>query len=228
MSEETVKKDPNMIEITIKEYNTLRADAGRMTAAESMLNEERGKYEALQSEFETFKATKKFTGPSKEELEAQVRGEFADKLTELERKATEFEGLYRTTVIGDSIMGKLGDRIVPSAQKWIRQDIEKECDLEGDLKSPKIIVKDDQGNVRWSAKKPNEKMDVEEYAEVLESRYPEFFKSSAKGGEQDNRNKGNAPIQSSISFDKVGQMTDQEIRALDPKTLDALINRVQL
>lgn len=125
-------------------------------------------------------------------------------------------------------MGKLSDRIVPSAQRWIRQEIERECDLEGDLKSPKIIVKDDQGNVRWSAKKPNEKMDVEEYSEVLESRYPEFFKSSAKGGEQDNRNKGNAPTTTSLTLERIANMSDAELRKVDTKELDSVINGVQL
>lgn len=225
MSDETTPT--NQMTVSISEYNELKAQASRVQALETALGEEKTKYSNLNAEFEVIKSKKKIDGPSKEELEAQVREEYAQKYSEVEAKAKQFEGLYRSAVITDTVIAKLQDKVIPSALKYLKQDIEKECDLEGDLASRNIIIKDAEGKTKWSAKTANQKMSVDEYIEELAQRAPEFFKSNARGGEVDNTQKGvntqtNVRKLSWADMEGMSQADISKIAMEDPKALDQL------
>lgn len=226
MSEE---KDTSKIEISIEEYNSLKASRGEVETLRSKLQEQSTQLSSLTSEHEELK-TKKLPkeGPKREEVEAEVRAQFASKLEEAEKKAGTFEKKLRELTVTDRVMSAIQDRVVPSAQKWLRQEIEKECDLEGDYSSPVIVVKDENGNIRWSSQRPDQKMNVEEYTGVLENRYPEFFKSSARSSESaSNATKTVNPSSSTganLTFDDLSRMSNEELSKVSPMEMDKILN----
>lgn len=225
MSETTTDK----IEISIEEYNGLKSSSGENATLRSNLQEAQNKYASLATEHEELKSKKApKEGPKREEIEAEVRREFGEKLQAAETSSKTLEKQLRQLTVTDRVMSAIQDRVVPSAQKWLRSEIEKECDIEGDFSSPVIVVKDEAGNVKWSAKRPDQKMNVEEYTEALESRYPEFFRSGARGSES-NGNTTKTPLQTStnsatLTFNDLEGMSNEEIAKIPPAQLDKILN----
>ena len=226
MSEET-KPTENMHTITIAEYNELKAQASRVQALEASLGEEKTKYSTLNSEYEIIKSKKKIEGPSREDIEKELRDQYGNQLTEAQQKAEGFEAKLRKMLVTDKVIGALGDKITPSAKRWLTQEIEKECDLEGDYDNHKIIIKDDKGTKRWSSKTPNAEMNLDEYGEELSTRYPEFFKSSARAGDGDNGTKVSTPVGTvSLSSSDVQRMSQGELNKIakeNPKLLSTYL-----
>lgn len=217
--------------IKIEDYNKLKASEKRLGTTESKLQDQITETETLKASYADLEKKKQpkqgATKEEREEIEQLVRQELGEKLTATEKQKAELETRLKALTVTDRVMGALGDKVVPSAKKWLRQEIEKECDIDGDLSDPTVVVKDEKGNVRWSAKKPDQKMDVAEYTEVLQSRYPEFFASSAKPGEKESGTKtdGSTPAYvGQLSWDKISGMSDAELAAVPDKDLKNLLN----
>jgi len=219
--------------VSIEDYNKLKAESARLKTTETKLQEQISANESLKNDFSDLEKKKQpkqgATKEEREEIEAAVRAELGGRLTEAETKTQTLEKQLRSATVTDRVMQSLGDKVVSSAQKWIRQEIEKECDIEGDFSNPTVVVKDEKGNVRWSAKKPDQKMDLSEYSEVLQSRYPEFFVSTARQGEADKgQNTGKAGASGaqvqSVDFNRIRGMTNEELRNVPVNQLKQLID----
>ena len=221
-------KDESKIEISIEEYNSLKAVRSEAETLRSKLAEQQTRLTTLSAEHEELK-TKKAPkdAPKREDIEAEVRREFGEKLQSVEQSKAALEKRLRDLTVTDRVMSAIQDRVVPSARKWLRQEIEKECDIEGDLSSPTIVVKDEQGNIRWSSKRPDQKMNVDEYTEVLQTRYPEFFKSAARAGES-NANTQKTTMShteaSALTFDDLANMSNEELAKVPVHQMDKILN----
>lgn len=221
MSEEETTK--NEITLSVAEYNELKAQASRVQSLETALGEEKNKYTALNTEYETIKSKKKIEGPSREEIEQELRNQYGEQLTDAQKKAQTYEAKLRRILVTDKVLNALGDKITPAGKKWLAMEIEKECDIEGDYDNGKIIVKDPEGKKRWSNKVPNAEMDASEYGEELSTRYPEFFKSSVRSGDGDNVHKSTSPVNfanvSSADIDRMDQSQLNKLAKENPKVL---------
>lgn len=219
--------DTNKITIDISEYNRLKASDLRVSALETDLGKEREKIGTLTSEYEALKKTKKIDGPSKEDLEKEIRSAVQAQIDELSNKTTNYEARIKKMLVTDKVLNALGDKVIPDAKRYLIHDIERECELEGDLDAPRIIFKDERGNKMYSSKKADSDMDVEEYVERLQSRAPSFFKSNTRGAEGDNGNKTTSTNKTSfLTKEDVDSMPREELHRIakdEPERLRGLI-----
>jgi hypothetical protein len=226
MSDETTT-DTNKITIDISEYNRLKASDMRVSALETDLGKEREKIGTLSADYDALKKTKKVDGPSKEDLEKEIRSAVQAQIDELSSKTTNYEARIKKMLVTDKVLNALGDKVIPDAKRYLIHDIERDCELEGDLDNPRIIFKDERGNKMYSAKKADEDMDVQEYVEKLQSRAPSFFKSSTRGAEGDNGNKTTSANKSSfLTKEDVDTMSREDLHKIakeNPERLRGLI-----
>jgi hypothetical protein len=213
MSEEQQKEEisqPNTVSVSVEEYNGMKAKLQGLQTFQIKLQEKETELEKLRNEINEVKSKK---APNKEEIEQQLRNEFAEKLTSTEAQAKQFQSKLKALTVTDKVMSVIGDKVLPDARKFLRMEVEKECDLEGDFDSGQIIVKDEQGNTRWSPHRPNERMSIEEYSDVLKSRYPTLFQSNARSAEPVN---GGTKFQSNPAQNKTG-ITWEQYESLTPE-----------
>lgn len=219
--------DTNKITIDISEYNRLKASDLRVSALETDLGKEREKIGTLTSEYEALKKTKKIDGPSKEDLEKEIRSAVQAQIDELSNKTTNYEARIKKMLVTDKVLNALGDKVIPDAKRYLIHDIERECELEGDLDAPRIVFKDERGNKMYSSKKADSDMDIEEYVEKLQSRAPSFFKSNTRGAEGDNGNKSTSTNKTSfLTKEDVDTMPREELHRIakdEPERLRGLI-----
>lgn len=219
--------DTNKITIDISEYNRLKASDLRVSALETDLGKEREKIGTLTSEYEALKKTKKIDGPSKEDLEKEIRSAVQAQIDELSNKTTNYEARIKKMLVTDKVLNALGDKVIPDAKRYLIHDIERECELEGDLDAPRIVFKDERGNKMYSSKKADSDMDIEEYVEKLQSRAPSFFKSNTRGAEGDNGNKSTSTNKTSfLTKEDVDTMSREDLHKIakeNPERLRGLI-----
>jgi hypothetical protein len=219
--------DTNKITIDISEYNRLKASDLRVSALETDLGKEREKIGTLTSDYESLKKTKKVDGPSKEDLEKEIRSAVQAQIDELSNKNTSYEARIKKMLVTDKVLNALGDKVIPDAKRYLIHDIERECELEGDLDAPRIIFKDERGNKMYSSKKADSDMDIEEYVEKLQARAPSFFKSNTRGAEGDNGNKTTSTNKTSfLTKEDVDTMSREDLHKIakeNPERLRGLI-----
>ena len=218
-------KDENTINISIEEYNRLKAQSSEIKTYQTKLQDNESRYAGLATEYEDFKTKKSPKLPSREELEAEVRREYGEKFSQNENQLKDLQGKLKNLSVTDKVLSKLNGKVIPSALKFLRSEIERECDIEGDIYEGQVIVKDDSGNVRWSPNQADKKMDVDEYVNLLSSRYSDFFLSTAREGEKDNTAKKftTDSTNSNLSFSDISRMTQAELDKVDPAVLKKLI-----
>lgn len=224
MAEDTPKDETptNTISISIEEYNRLKAKDGHIQKLESQISEFKTTTNNLASELETVKSSKIKT-VNKEEIEEQVRREFGERLTAAEQRALENEKKFKTAVVTDRVLNELQkEKLLPWAADYIRRDIERDCDIDGDS----IIIKDEKGQPRWSKNTPDKRMDVTEYVQDFKSKAPQMFGSNARegvpeGGES--RGTTNKDF-TKLTWDEVQKLPDAEIAKIPVKILDDLMN----
>jgi hypothetical protein len=217
--------EKNTVTISISEYNRLQAKDGLIQSLEQKLAAAQTSYTTLSTEFETVKNSKS-KGPTREEIETQVRQELGQKIAEAETAKSDYERKYKTAVVTDKVLGVLkSNNLFPWATDYVKSTIEAECDLNGDV----IIIKDETGQERWSDKTPNQKMGIEEYAEVLKNRKPELFESTAKQGAPDQGQRMSTNQKSTtLTWQDVDRMTPAELKKVPTEQLDALISQTPL
>lgn len=233
MAEDTTTAPENKNEITlsISEYNALKADAERA----KILGETVAQRDARIAEVQTAltEAQKQTKGPKRDEIEAEIRAELGERITKSESEREQLFNRLKSITVTDKVMTAIQPRLIPSAAKWIRQEIEKECDIDGDFENGELVVKDEKGNVRWSAKHPDKKMTVDEYQEVLVSRYPEFFQATARGGEPVTPGTKMQCVNvagTNLTVAQFKQMDDNQLRDLaktNPREFDDLLSQVE-
>jgi len=180
-TDETEKDtETGTISLSVEEYNKLKAQVQGVQTFQMKIQDRDRELEKLRNDLNEVKSKK---APSREEIEQEIRTELNGKLTQTEQEKAQLANRLKSLTVTDKVMSILGDKLVPDARKFIRMEIEKECDLEGDFDSGQIVVKDENGNIRWSATKPDQKMSADEYAEMLKSRYPSFIASNARSAE---------------------------------------------
>lgn len=225
--EKDATTDTNKITIDISEYNRLKASDMRVSVLETDLGKEREKIGTLTSDYETLKKTKKVDGPSKEDLEREIRSAVQAQIDDLASKNTSYEARIKKMLVTDKVLNALGDKVIPDAKRYLIHDIERECELEGDLDAPRIVFKDERGNKMYSSKKADSDMDIEEYVEKLQSRAPSFFKSNTRGAEGDNGNKSTSTNKTSfLTKEDVDTMSREDLHKIakeNPERLRGLI-----
>ena len=221
----TIAIDENTISISIEEYNRLKAQTSEIKGYQAQIQETESKFAGLASEYEEFKTKKSPKSPSREELETEVRKEYGEKFTQNENQVKDLQSKLKNLSVTDKVLSKLNGKVLPSALKFLRSEIERECDIEGDIYDGQVIVKDDAGNVRWSPNQADKKMDADEYVNLLSHRYSDFFLSTARAGEKDNTDKkySTSASQSNISMNDLSRMSQEELNKIDPALLKKLI-----
>jgi hypothetical protein len=208
------QQDTNTISVSVEEYNGMKARLQGLQTFQIKVQEKEAELEKLRSEINEVKSKK---SPSKEEIEQALRNEFAEKLTLTEKQAKELQSKLKTLTVTDKVMGAVGDKILPDARDFLKMEVEKECDLDGEFENGQIVIKDEHGNIRWSAKRPNERMSIEEYWEMKASQRPSLFKSNARGAEPVNggtKFQINPVHKTSITWEQYTSLTPEQQRAV--------------
>lgn len=233
MSDANTTQEPNTqtttttepkIELTVADYNRLRAKDGELQALSAQVQELRAKLDEA-SKAPPQKPTKE---ANREQIEAEIRQSFAERLEEAEKAAQEYQGKYKGAVVTDRVLRTLeNEKLFSWAANYVKPIIEKECDLDGD----EIIIKDENGSARWSEKHPNKKMDISEYVESLKARQPEFFDANARSnpietqGNKSNTNKFTVDVNKFLSM---SQSELVQFAKKDPKGYDDLMKQISL
>ena len=223
MADDTTPETPtNTISISIEEYNRLKAKDGHIQKLESQISEFKTTTNNLTSELETVKSSKIKT-VNKEEIEEQVRREFGERLTAAEQRALENEKKFKTAVVTDRVLNELQkEKLLPWAADYVKRDIEKYCDLDGDS----IVIKDDNGEPRWSNITPAKKMDISEFVGDFKSKAPQMFGSNAREGvpeSGESRGPTNKDF-TKLTWAEVQRLPDEDIAKIPVKILDDLMN----
>ena len=222
------KSDVATVAIPVEEYNRLKSKDGQIATLESQISTFKTANASLTTELEEAKKNKGKGGVSEEEVEARLRKEYGEKLTSAEQAKADFEKKYKSAVVTDKVLAELqANKMFPWASQYLKQMIEQECDLD---EAGNLIIKDQNGNPRWSAKHPDKKMDTLEYIEGFKTRQPEFFESTSKSGVPDGTIKtpaGNASGKAP-TWDEIVSMSQAEIAKLDPKVVDDVFKTVTL
>jgi hypothetical protein len=217
MSDETQteEKKSELVSLPVAEYNQLKSQLQGLQSYKLKLDEKESELATLKASVDELKSKKT---PSRDEIEQQLRTEFGERLTSYEQEKADLAAKLKRLTVTDKVMSLIGDSILPDAKKFIRMEIEKECDLDGDFESGKIVIKDDNGNKRWSTKTPDKEMDAEEYvSEILRNRYQSFFKSDARSSEpqqgESRHYTGNTGGQT-FSLEKAEKMSQEQLNEL--------------
>lgn len=102
--------------------------------------------------------------------------------TERDGLREQLEGLAKvnkTLAVTDKVMSEIGNLFNQDAVKWIKKEVEDNCDLDED---GSIVVKDDNGDVLYKGARP---MTLKEYGDYLVERYPSLAKASGVSGVKD-------------------------------------------
>lgn len=221
--------DDDKITLSVSEYNQMKASLEKIKG----IDELKATYESQINELnEKLKSKKQPEGIKREDVEKEIRSELSKEIEETQKERDQLKSHLKRVSVTDKVLGALGDSVMGGAKKWIAQEIEKECDIEGDFDNGQIIVKDENGNIRWSATKPDQKLGVDEYAGILKQRYPEFFNSTTRSAEpqQGNRVSGNTTSNNkgAVSFQDLERMSETERKTLakeNPRAYDLALSQ---
>jgi hypothetical protein len=203
--------DPNVVSVSVEEYNKMKAQLQGLQTYQIKLTEKESELERIRQEANELKNKK---APSREEIEQQLRDEFAQKLSTYEEENKQLSTKLKTITVTDKVMNVAGDRLLPDARKFLRMEVEKEADLD---ETGNIIFKDEQGNTMWSHKRPNEKMNLDEYWEIKASQLPSLFQSSSRSAEPVNgANKYQSSPSSNRSYTwaQLERMSEEEFKSV--------------
>lgn len=230
MSDEPTPK--TTIEIPIVEYNELKGLKTKVSEYEQRLLDGNSAFETLQSEFEELRKSKT-KGPSREEIEATVRREYGDQIEALKTRANELTSTLKGRIVTDKVMGLLREKgLLPHAEEYIKRDVETLCDLDSeDFATANIVVKDQQGNVRWSAKRAGERMDITELAEEFVHTKAPFFAADTRpgvgttnGGGANGVTRGHKPT----TLAEFNRLSPEEQSKLDVATLNEIMSTIRM
>jgi len=126
----------------------------------------------------------KATG-SKEDIDAyvatketEITQRFEGTITELQGKVDGLTGENRELKVVDKAMTAIGGIFNEDCHGFVKEIIRKSVHRDaGDF-----IVKDDEGNVRYSKSNPAKKMDLSEYANEISELYPSMAKAKVPAG----------------------------------------------
>lgn len=235
MSDDTNDKpEPtNKIEVEISEYNLLKAEAEKAKKLETQFSDLTTKLQTTQSEYEALKSQKtKTPSVSKDELEAEIRKSLASEIDGYKTEVDNYKSALKSRVVTDKVMTELRARnLMPEVEEYIKRDIESMCDIEGDdYKNGGIVVKDADGNIRWSSKNAGQKMDAKELADELVATKPAFFGSNVKSSPGDFGGDGSRSARAgdgSITVAQFERMTAKEQAGLPKDVINDLLNQMQ-
>ena len=112
-------------------------------------------------------------------ISEQLRGEYGEKLSTLEKNLTQTAAQLKEYEITDVAMrdaaGRFNDDVIDDVKDKVRRFVDK--NEAGDL-----VVKDDKGNVRYSPNSPSQLMTVAEYMQELAQLKPSWARPDSVPG----------------------------------------------
>lgn len=109
----------------------------------------------------------------------RIRSELETERNSLREQVDSLARVNKTLAVTDRVMSEIGGLFNSDAVKWIKKEVEDSCDLDED---GSIVVKDDNGDVRYKGARP---MTLKEYGEFLVEQYPSLAKASGVSGVKD-------------------------------------------
>lgn len=110
--------------------------------------------------------------------EAEVTSRFESTIADLQGKVDGLSGENRELKVVDKAMSALSGHFNDDCHTFVKEIIRKSVHKDaGDF-----VVKDDEGNVRYSKSNPTKKMDLEEYANEIAEQYPSMAKAKVPAG----------------------------------------------
>jgi hypothetical protein len=136
---------------------------------------------------------------------------FTGKLTELETAAEQKDRLIKELRVTNNVMSVATDFINADGLALIKPFIDQHCDWKDD----KLVIKDTEGNIRYSPNNPKQEMTAEEYLEELCTKYPSIALDKRKSGTMTGANQHSSNgAYSGMTVDKFRAMTPQDRQAL--------------
>lgn len=163
--------------------------------------------------------------------EDAIKKQFQEQIESLAKENALVKQNLRAKTITSELAPKLAKVFVPDAQTWVMKEVLSEIDLDGDdIHTPKFLIKDVSGNVRWSKQKPAERLGLDEYLDELKERFPSFVATNFKRGEGSEANKQVSTHETELSITDIQNMSDEELRkiALDPEKQKGLTRLLKL
>lgn len=149
----------------------------------------------------------------------KIRKEFAPKLEEYETENKKLKGSLHEHLIVDKALTTVGAKFNEDAHIFVKDMIRRSMDRD---EQGNIVVKDEQGNVRYSRAKPTEKLGLEEWAEEIASKHPSIAKPTVTSG---SKSAGQVKLPSGGGVLDVAsyiKMTPEQRAKIDPKDRGAL------
>ena len=132
-----------------------------------------------------------------EDIEAakkRIEDAVASKVTNLETENSNLKGLVKTLRVTNDAMKLHSTHFVEKSEAEIEGLVNRFCDW--DEKSGQVVVKDKNGEIRYSKTKGGQFMSVEEYFEEIKTERPYLAKSSnntgSMSGSANSANSGNS------------------------------------
>lgn len=215
MTEEGNKDEGSKDMIPKADYDALNDKFTTINTQFGEIQKKLGKLDidTLLTESREYKRLKKESIKDPKELEEtitkEVEGRFSSRVTELETlsqtQSKELKQLRVTSVV----QKEANEVMLPEGIKLIQPIVERYCDYE----EGQIVIKDDNGKVRYSKKNPNEKMGVREFIDSLADEYPAIAKSTATGGSRES-GESSKGSHDGLTQEKYLNMSEKERAAL--------------
>lgn len=166
------------------EYEALNQKFTEINSQFGEIQKKLGKLDldTLLNESKEYKKLKKEAIKDPKELEEtitkEIESRFSSRINELETTNESTSKELKQLRVTNVIEREAAEVMLPEGIKLIKPIVDRHCDYE----DGRIVIKDDEGKVRYSKKNPKEKMSVREYIDELADEYPAIAKATGSGG----------------------------------------------
>ena len=166
------------------EYEALNQKFTEVSGQFTEIQKKLGKLDidTLLNDSKEYKKLKKESIKDPKELEETITKEietrFSARINELETTNATTSKELKQLRVTNVVEREASEVMLPEGIRLIKPIIDRHCDYE----DGQIVVKDDDGKVRYSKKNPKDKMTVREFIDSLAEEFPAIAKATGSGG----------------------------------------------
>lgn len=188
------------------------------------------KYKAITEDYENLRREKAQGNPDEidklirdkeAEIDSRYQKRFGSKVEELETKTQQYERELKELRVTSVVMAKAGQFIQPTSIRLLKPFVEKYCEHQ----DGKVVVKDDDGNVRYSPTNPRELMTVDEFLSEFAEENGISVDRSKRGTMNGVGNQSGTNGHGNISVEKFMSMTAEQRAELPPSVFAELADK---
>jgi hypothetical protein len=177
------------------------------------------KYKALQEELDIIQREKAEKDPAEadkrwQRKEQELRSQYGSEVEELKKELGQLRATNKTLQVTDKVMLDIGGLFNDDARRFIKKEVESACDFE----DGEIVVKDENGNVRYNER--GTPMTPKEYGAWLAKEYPSLAKPTGVGGTKQEGTRVATRSSGAKTFAEISRLprsqVDEAYRALSP------------